>query len=267
MYMSGVTGIVGGVWLINRLRDIPQSLGLPPIEKHNNDFSQTSEEELDRTAGQTLPKKVLLDYVLKNPWVWSMSIAYFFVYVIRTGFNDWTNLFLQETKGYELLAANAGIFWFELGGVAGTLVAGLGSDSLFKGKRMPVIIGYALALIIVTPMLWYIPPGYMALDYTVLTVIGFLIFGPQMLIGLAVAEYVDKRAACTANGFAGLLASIGAAFASYALGIVIDIWGWYSYLLALIISSVIILLISIKVASKSDKRTVMPLVWSTENPV
>ena len=38
MYVPGIMCIVGGFFLINRLRDTPQSLGLPPIEKFRNDY-------------------------------------------------------------------------------------------------------------------------------------------------------------------------------------------------------------------------------------
>ena len=35
-------------------------------------------------------KQILVDYVLKNPYIWLLSAAYFFVYVVRTGVNDWS---------------------------------------------------------------------------------------------------------------------------------------------------------------------------------
>ena len=36
MHITGVSAILIGLWLINRLRDTPASLGLPTIETHRN---------------------------------------------------------------------------------------------------------------------------------------------------------------------------------------------------------------------------------------
>ena len=55
---------------------------------------------------------------------------------------------------------------------------------------------------------------------------GFMVFGPQMLIGIWASELCDKRAAATANGFVGWIAYIGAAVSGYPLGLVIDMAGW-----------------------------------------
>ena len=45
MYIPGVICIFAGLWLINRLRDIPQSLGLPPIEKFKNEPVENSSDQ------------------------------------------------------------------------------------------------------------------------------------------------------------------------------------------------------------------------------
>ena len=133
------------------------------------------------------------------------------------------------------------------------LVAGFGSDWLFKGKRIPMIMFYSLGLLVVIPTLWYLPPGYIVIDYFLLSLVGFLIFGPQMLVGLAVAESVDKKAACTANGFAGLFACIGSAVASYPIGCILDTWGWNGYFISLITCTLLVLAIIVKVAIEPKK--------------
>ena len=38
MFIPGILCIIMGLVLINRLRDTPQSLGLPPIEKFRQDY-------------------------------------------------------------------------------------------------------------------------------------------------------------------------------------------------------------------------------------
>jgi len=91
------------------------------------------------------------------------------------------------------------------------------------------------------------------LDYSLISILGFLVFGPQLLIGLAAAEFVDKSLACTANGFAGWFAYLGAACAGYPLGKVIDIWNWDGFFIVLIVCSVAAYGVLLPIASKKPK--------------
>ena len=247
MHVPGIICIIAGFYIINRLRDIPQTLNLPPIEEYRSDYPQN--DEISDSEDRLSVKQVLLEQVLNNKWVWMLSISYFFVYIVRTAVNDWAHVFLIQAKGYDLLFGNISIFWFEIGGIIGMLAAGFGSDSIFKGKRVPVIIGYTIGLMIIIPALWYSPKGHHLLDYFLLTLIGFLTYGPQMLVGLAVAESVDKQAACTANGFAGLFAYLGSAVAGYPIGYVLDQWSWGGFFVCLMFCNVIVLIITLGVES------------------
>ena len=73
-----------------------------------------------------------------------------------------------------------------------------------------------------------------------------------MLIGLAAAEYVDKKAAGTANGFVGCWAYAGAAMTGAPLGLIID-HSWNAYYFILIACSVITFLILLPLTFKSDR--------------
>jgi OPA family sugar phosphate sensor protein UhpC-like MFS transporter len=72
----------------------------------------------------------------------------------------------------------------------------------------------------------FIPSNSLILHYIVTFIVGIMIFGPQMLIGIAAVEIAHKKAAASANGFIGWLAYLGAACAGYPIGKVIEIWGW-----------------------------------------
>ncbi|MFA6914827.1 MAG: MFS transporter [Parachlamydiales bacterium] len=241
MYIPGVICILGSFFLLNRLRDTPQSLGLPPIEKYRNDYLDKRhqlEEEQELTARQ-----LLVDYVLKNPYIWILGIAYFFVYVVRTAVNDWTALYLIETKQYRMLGGNGVASLFEVGGVAGSICAGWASDKYFHAKRGPVNAIFAMAMIASTIFFWWIPPGYPWMDSLGVFFLGFATFGPQMLIGVAAAELTHKKAAATSTGFIGFIAYLGAAVAGYPLGKVAQEHGWDGFFIALIGCSVLATLI------------------------
>ena len=224
MYIPGVLCIGAGLFLINRLRDTPQSLGLPPIEKYRSDYIDKMEAE---SSEQNLSsKQILIKFVLKNPYIWLLAVAYFFVYAVRTGINDWTALFLVESKGYSSIGANGCVSLFEVGGFFGSLAAGWSSDRLFQAKRGPVNVLFSLGMFVFIGLFWLIPQGYPFLDSITMFLIGFAIFGQQMMIGLTAAELSHKRAAATSTGFVGLFAYIGAACAGYPLGSITQTLGW-----------------------------------------
>jgi OPA family sugar phosphate sensor protein UhpC-like MFS transporter len=232
MFGPGLLSIVFGLFLINRLRDTPRSLGLPTIEKFKNDYP---DKHHDKERYQLTTKEILFKYVLKNKYIWALAGASFFVYIIRQAVNDWTQLFLVEAKGYSVFVAGAFIFWFELGGFIGSLAAGWSSDLIFKGKRGPINAIYILLVLLVTYFLWQYSGNNVAIDSILIFLIGFFIFGPQMLLGVAAAELSHKKAAGTATGFIGWFAYIGAAVAGGPLGLFVQKNGWESFFKVLLV--------------------------------
>lgn len=251
MYVPGILCIIGGFFLINRLRDTPQSLGLPPIEVFRNDFGGVTKQDLD--GKQLKTREILVEHVLKNKYIWMLSIAYFFVYIVRTGVNDWTALFLHEQKGYSRMGANGFVSLFEAGGFFGSLCAGWASDKLFGAKRGPVNVFFALGMLLAVLGFWFIPEGYPWLDSTAIFLIGFMVFGPQMLIGVAAAELSHKKAAATSTGFAGLFAYMGAACAGYPLGRITQDFGWDGFFMAMILCCAISTLLLMPTWNIKDK--------------
>ena len=233
MFVPGGMCIIIGLLLINRLRDEPRSLGLPPVEKYKSDGN---DYELPSASAETSlsAKQILLEHILNNSSVIIMAISCFFVYIVKTAINDWTVPFLVEARGYSSVIAGTSIVWFELGGLLGMLFAGWITDQIFLGKRVPFIMICSICLTCCLWGFWQITISSRVIDFILIGLIGFFVYGPQMLIGLAVAEYVDKKAACSANGFVSWWGYIGAAVAGYPIGLLIDYsWNWYFIILLL----------------------------------
>ncbi len=244
MFIPGAVCILTGFFLINRLRDTPQSLGLPPIEKFREDYpdpKQASKE--DTTEKELTTKEILFDHVLKNKWVWMLAMASFFVYIVRMAINDWSALYLIETKNYSMIKANACVSLFEVGGLLGMLAAGWLSDKLCDGRRGPMNVLFSLGMLVSVLALWLFPEASAWVDSGALFMIGFFLFGPQMLIGLAAAELSHKKAAGTASGFAGWFAYFGAAGAGYPLGKIAQEFGWWGYFVILVACCAITILL------------------------
>lgn len=238
MYIPGVICIVGSLFLINRLRDTPQSLGLPPIEKFRQDWVGASKDEVEHEH-ELSTREILMDHVLKNPYIWLLAASYFFVYVVRTGVNDWSAIYLIEEKGYTKLGANGTVSLFEVGGFIGSLAAGWSSDYLFKAMRGPVNVIFAVLVLLSILLFWYAPTSVPYIDSVSIFLLGVTIFGPQMLIGVHAAELAHKKAAATSTGFIGLMAYIGAATAGGPLGSIIESFGWESFFICMAACSAI----------------------------
>ena len=88
--MPGVTGLAVGALLLLVVRDSPEAVGYPPVET-----VQAKPKEKD---GSDAPKEslvsLLLNNVLKNPFIWGMAFTYFFVYVVRQGVTSWFVFYL-----------------------------------------------------------------------------------------------------------------------------------------------------------------------------
>jgi OPA family sugar phosphate sensor protein UhpC-like MFS transporter len=237
MFVPGIIAILTSFFLINRLRDTPQSLGLPPIEEYRNDYPDSKVHVLDEQ--ELSAKQLLFNYVLNNRYIWMLAFAYFFVYLVRIGINSWTMLFLIEDKGYSIFGASGVISLFEIGGTFGSLSAGWASDRLFGAKRGPVNVIYALGILVSIIFFWISPVGCPWLDSLAVFCLGFAIFGPQMLIGVAAAELSHKQAAATSTGFIGFVAYLGAAAAGYPLGRIAQNYGWEGFFWTMIICSVV----------------------------
>lgn len=234
MYIPGIICIISGLFLMNRLRDTPQSLGLPSIEKFRNDYPNTKAREMGGERELSM-REMLFEYVLKNKFIWILAFAQFFNGMIRTAVNDWSMLYLIEVKNYSTLEAGFCVCWFEIGGFLGMLAAGWASDLFFKGKRNPINAIFSAAILGVLCLFRAAIFPYPIVDAIILFLFGFFIFGPQMLIGLTAAELSHKKAAATATGFAGCFAYLGAAAAGAPLGALVKASGWDSYIFTLII--------------------------------
>ncbi|WP_108651700.1 MFS transporter [Dongshaea marina] len=226
MIVPGVIAILVGLFLCWRLRDRPQSMGLPSIGQWRNDPMEQAHEAIGRGLSQ---RQILKTYVLGNKYIWLLAASYIMVYLVRTAINDWGNLYLTEQKGYNLLQANSALSLFEVGGFVGSLIAGWGSDRFFAGNRSPMNVLFAIGILVAVGALWLMPVAGYLLQACCFFIVGFFVFGPQMLIGMAAAEYSHKDAAGAATGFIGLFGYLGAALSGYPLALVMSSWGWDGY--------------------------------------
>lgn len=216
-----ILAILTAIWLMNRLRDKPQSMGLPCVEKFRNEpVKETGEEEDNRTYGQVFKENILC-----NKTIWLLATAYIFVYMIRMGTEDWMVKYLTEFKHNDLQLAANKLSALPFFGIAGTVLAGLISDKLFKGQRAPVNIIYLVGVGVCVILLML--NTISNLDFLIIGLIGAFTYGPQMMIGgLCAVESSSKKVASAATGFTGSFGYVGATLSGPITGMVVDKFGW-----------------------------------------
>jgi OPA family glycerol-3-phosphate transporter-like MFS transporter len=243
LYFPGLValGVAFIAWLL--IRDTPQSCGLPNIEKYKNDYPDSYSEKYEE---EMTAKEIFMKYILKNRLLWSIAFANAFVYLVRYGVLDWAPLYLEEAKGFSIKETGWAYFAYEWAGIPGTILCGYLSDKVFKGKRAPVSIIYMVLVFVSVLMYWF--SESILMNSIALICIGFLIYGPVMLIGVHALDLVPKKAAGTAAGLTGLFGYMGGAlFANIAMGAVVDTWGWdggFIVLLAACVAAIILIGIS-----------------------
>lgn len=219
-FVPGVVACVVSIFLYNRLRNSPKEVGLSTVEEYKN-YPPELISDYDK-----LPTAELLKIVFCNKLIWYVCLANMFVYIIRLGVIYWAPTFLKDLRGISLLNAGLQIGLYEMISIPGALIAGFLSDKLFQGRRGPVGTICMLALSLLLILFWKLPIQSELLSIVILSLVGFFVSGPQLLVGIAAADFSTRQAVGTANGLSGLFGYLGAAIAGVGVGWISDNYGW-----------------------------------------
>ncbi|MFV8766012.1 MFS transporter, partial [Yersinia enterocolitica] len=168
---------------------------------------------------------------------------------------DWSPTYLKEVKHFALDKSSWAYFLYEYAGIPGTLLCGWMSDKVFKGNRGATGVFFMTLVTIATIIYWLNPVGNPGIDMACMITIGFLIYGPVMLIGLHALELAPKKAAGTAAGFTGLFGYLGGSVAASAIvGYTVDYFGWDGGFMVMIGGSILAVLLLIVVMFSEKKH-------------
>lgn len=220
------------------LRDTPRSVGLPELSEESNSNSNEPVKE----ESQAEISAFIREHVWKNPVIWALALADFFVYIIRFAVLDWGPTFLREHCSMSPEWAAMTVIIFELFGVVGMLAAGWISDKVFNGRAARTcffcMVGALLAIL-----------GFIALQTSgaspvlllfVLALAGMFIYGPQALIGVIASNHATRKASATANGLIGFVSYISPIVSGLGFGIIADSkFGWHGVFVAMVVMAII----------------------------
>ncbi|MBX7057639.1 MAG: MFS transporter [Leptospirales bacterium] len=243
-YIPGAIALAGALYLLARLRDTPQSLGLPSIEEFRNDYPPAGRETHEKELNI---RELIIDNVLTNRIIWTFALANFFVYIARYAMIDWGPHFLKEARGVDIVAAGFSTSVLETAAIPTTILVGWYSDRL-KGRRGLVSL---LCMVIVTgafAVLVYAPHSELWVVYAAFAVIGCFVYPAVALIGIAALDFSSKKAVGAAAGFIGLAGYSGRAAMAKISGVLAEqSWDQMLYfILGCSLLSVFLLIFTVK---------------------
>ncbi len=217
----------GGVAVLFLFKDSPEEVGLA-IAAREDTRPPGTHGETGVPDGAADYRSYVARWVFRNPKVWVIAIADFFVYTVRFAALDWGIVLLMETKGLSLVAATTLCFVFEIvGGNLGMVVAGWATDRFFGScaHRTSVLCMAGAALAIAA--FWSVPVSApLVVKLLPFMMIGFFIYGPQALLGVATTQQATPRAAGVAGGFVGIFSYASTILSGIGFGFVAQHWGW-----------------------------------------
>ncbi|WP_298710982.1 MFS transporter [uncultured Veillonella sp.] len=218
-FFPAIISIILAIVTFFLLKDTPQSCGLPPIEEYKHEVVTHSHKD---DHEKSTFKEIFFKYILRNKYLWYLAIANIFVYFIRYGVVNWAPTYLTAVKGFTKEGSRWAYFLY---------------------------ICFMLFVILAILVYWFNPAGNILIDNLALIAIGFLIYGPVMMIGLQAADMVPRVATGGATGLTGLLGYlIGSAGAGAFMGLMVDLYGWDGGFVALVgacILSIVFLLLTL----------------------
>jgi OPA family glycerol-3-phosphate transporter-like MFS transporter len=228
-YVPGIIAAIGSLYLFWRMRDTPQSEGLPSIEEFKNDWPP---EEKERHERELSFREIFLHYILPNKMLWLLAFANIFVYVARYAMVDWGPTYLKEVKGATLVGGGISTLVIELSGAAGMIIMGLISDRI-GGRRARLS---ALAMIPLVPAFFGLVHAQSLWQSMFLFgIIGFFVYTPVTFSGVVALDLTSKKAQATAAGFVGCFGYVGGrVIQGIGLGWIAQNYGWDAGLYAII---------------------------------
>ncbi|MCH2202078.1 MAG: MFS transporter [Fuerstiella sp.] len=164
---------------------------------------------------------------ISNPSLWLLGISLGLLNACRYGFLDWGLTHLKEVQDTGVGKAALKYAVLPLGAIAGSYVSGWATDRYFGSRRAPVtcilLIALALLSLAYDPVARSSVPATMVL----LVLIGFCIYGPQvLLVGTAPADLARRGTSAAAAGFVNCMGYLGAAGGDYFTGRTLEQYGW-----------------------------------------
>ncbi|KAG8569462.1 hypothetical protein GDO81_014423 [Engystomops pustulosus] len=245
---SGLICVGVSVLCLILIKNEPSDVGLKNIEvgpKKGKKGSQSADE-------------TTLSEFLLSPYLWLLCAGYLVVFGVKTCCTDWGQLFLIQDKGQSALIGSSYMSALEVGGLIGSIAAGLLSDravaksglknygnprhGLLLSMMAGMVVSLFLFRVTVTPGSSKVD-GILSLALQPLAemsnlteqevwililgaIFGFSSYGPIALFGVIANESAPSNFCGTSHAIVALSANIGGFLAGLPFSTVAKYYGW-----------------------------------------
>ena len=242
----------GSLGLLLAMKDSPEEVGLPPVPGRKANVVKTAEES-------AAYRRFVKEHVLLNPYIWILAISNFFVNTVRFAALDWGPTLLVESKGLTLAAATTLCFTFEIvGGNLGMVAAGWVSDHVFGSRTHRTCVFCFAGIALAVGAFWLVPNDAPIVAKLIpFSLIGFFVYGPQALLGIASTQQATPRAAASAGGILGILGYLSTIVSGIGFGWMAQKWGWnaaYATILAAAVAGGLVVALMWKAPAEQESK-------------
>jgi len=230
-FVPAAIALICVIFIWFTLPDTPSSVGLPEVEGTQS-HSQTHESSAEF-------RRFVIDRVFLNKYIWIVSLANFFVYIIRYAVLDWGPTLLTEFKHVQITHAGWMVAAFEFCGALGAMFGGWLTDRYLGGRAVRACVVYMALAGVALFAFWKLPLHSELLTTAVLGSAGFFVYGPQCLLAVTAANLATKRAAATAIGLTSIFGYASTVLSGWGLGALVQRYGWDVGFEGLIVMAVI----------------------------
>lgn len=228
------------------VKNEPKDVGLPSVEAAAKKGCNGANSE-----------STLREFLL-SPYLWVLSLGYLVVFGVKTAATDWGQLFLIQEKGQSALMSSTYMSALEVGGLVGSLAAGLLSDravarkglsthgnprhSLLLAMMAGMFVSMYLFRVTITAEdpqeapIWaqVLHPisvliGQSEKEIWILSlgaVFGFCCYGPIALFGVIANESAPSNYCGTSHAIVALMANVGAFLAGLPFSTIAKLHSW-----------------------------------------
>jgi OPA family glycerol-3-phosphate transporter-like MFS transporter len=255
-YVPGILAVICAFYLLIRLRDTPQSVGLPSIEEYRNDYPVGGNGDSEKELGT---RDLLVNYILKNRYIWLFAGANFFTYIARYSMLDWGPTYLKEVKHASLGEGGVSTAALEFSAIFSSIMVGWLSDKL-GGRRGMISMLCMIPVFLAYIGILYTPGSLLWLDLVLFGVIGFFVYPTILLLVVSALDFTSKKAVGTAAGLIGMFGYLGRVVEGKGIGTLVERYGWNTALYAILASTfcaIVLLSLSWRLSPRSV-RAVAP---------
>ncbi len=215
------------------VRDTPTEAGLSPVRDDLDEeltaagTTTAPNSALETDQGPSMPKREstwrILTLTLRNPILWLLGFVAFVISLVRYSLINWSVQYLTDFHHRTIGSSVVMAIMFPLVGSLGAISAGWASDKIFGHRRAPVCLIMMLGLTLACALMAFVPRGAWLSATALLGLAGFMLYGPDMLMGgAATVDQSHPQAGSIATGLAMCFGALGAILSGAGIGYLQD---------------------------------------------